>query len=616
MEHQPRKVLLVEPNYKNKYPPIGLMKIASYHRTLGDEVVFYKGEFKQFILQEIYEEIVKKFYRIEPKAEWYKLKESIYKYISRGLTAEFDKIAGYSDNGLILENLKYYRKFYLTKEFIKKPKWDRICISTLFTFHWDKTIRTINDFKQLCKSSDQVMVGGVAASVMPRIMEEQTGIKPYEGLLDKPGVFDANDIIIDTLPLDYSILEEIDCKYPENGGYYGYTTRGCINNCSFCVVPTIEPQYNEYVNIKKNIEQVRNKFGEKRNLLLLDNNVLASSKFDTIVDDIRSAGFDGETPFIEPNKYEVAVNGLNSGLNDRAYKKSIVNCCKWLFGKLKGEKKQEAYKILAEHKLLDEITVTKEGVLATYEFFYPLFEEARSKRPKLRYVDFNQGLEAKLLTNEKMAKLAELPIRPLRIAFDHWELRNTYRDAIRVAAAHGIVHMSNYLLYNYKDRPLDLYNRLKMNIDLCEELEINIYSFPMKYHPIDDPEYFSNRTFLGEHWNRKYIRAIQAILNSTKGKVGRGREFFEEAFGGNEDEFRKLLYMPEVMIIHRMHFKKSGITNEWWDAYTSLTDMQRAQVNEIIHTNDFSTIDASSFDEESMKVLSYYKIERKDVENK
>ena len=32
-----RKILLVEPNYKNKYPPMGLMKIATYYRRIGDE---------------------------------------------------------------------------------------------------------------------------------------------------------------------------------------------------------------------------------------------------------------------------------------------------------------------------------------------------------------------------------------------------------------------------------------------------------------------------------------------------------------------------------------------------------------------------------------------------
>ena len=37
------RVLLVEPAYKNKYPPMGLMKISTYHRERGDTVRFYKG---------------------------------------------------------------------------------------------------------------------------------------------------------------------------------------------------------------------------------------------------------------------------------------------------------------------------------------------------------------------------------------------------------------------------------------------------------------------------------------------------------------------------------------------------------------------------------------------
>ena len=40
-----RKILLVEPDYKNKYPPMGLMKIATYYRNLGDEGIFFKGNY-------------------------------------------------------------------------------------------------------------------------------------------------------------------------------------------------------------------------------------------------------------------------------------------------------------------------------------------------------------------------------------------------------------------------------------------------------------------------------------------------------------------------------------------------------------------------------------------
>ena len=41
-----KNILLIEPGYRNKYPPLGLMKIAQYHGQNGkkDNVHFVKGE--------------------------------------------------------------------------------------------------------------------------------------------------------------------------------------------------------------------------------------------------------------------------------------------------------------------------------------------------------------------------------------------------------------------------------------------------------------------------------------------------------------------------------------------------------------------------------------------
>ena len=46
-----KNILLIEPSYKNKYPPLGLMKIASYHGPEGkkDNITFIKGEDKSVL---------------------------------------------------------------------------------------------------------------------------------------------------------------------------------------------------------------------------------------------------------------------------------------------------------------------------------------------------------------------------------------------------------------------------------------------------------------------------------------------------------------------------------------------------------------------------------------
>ncbi|MDR2878864.1 MAG: hypothetical protein LBV03_03015, partial [Fusobacteriales bacterium] len=276
--------------------------------------------------------------------------------------------------------------------------------------------------------------------------------------------------------------------------------------------------------------------------------------------------------------------------------------------------KSEIYSVLYKNKLLKLETSTKKAILTVDSFFSPLFEKYRNKSKKAKYVDFNQGIDARLITEEKMRKLSEIPIKPLRIAFDSWKLRKVYEKSIRLAAANGIKDMSNYLLYNYNEKPVELYLRLKMNIELCEELDIRIYSFPMKYHPIKESEYFRNRNFIGKFWNRKFIRAIQAILNSTKGKVGKGKSFFEKAFGVNELEYKKILYMPEVMIIYRTYYENNGLTELWWKTFSSLSAEKMKIVKPLIHNNNFSDIYTLTFDEEILSLLEYYKISRNEVE--
>src|SRR3546814_11173354 len=94
-----RRILLIEPGYKNKYPPLGLMKIAAYHgpHGKGDHVTFIKGQ--------------------DPRAE--------------------------------------------------ASVWDRVYVTTLFSFEYRKIGETIDyALKLVGGRADRVFVGGIAASLM------------------------------------------------------------------------------------------------------------------------------------------------------------------------------------------------------------------------------------------------------------------------------------------------------------------------------------------------------------------------------------------------------------------------------------------------------------------
>jgi len=431
------KILLVEPAYKNKYPPLALMKISSYHKKLGDDVYFCRGK-----------------------------------------------------------NAK-----------LRDEKWERIYISTLFTFHWKITLDTIEYYKESVEDISNIFCGGVLATVLSLELKAKYDVTIVSGLIDKSGILGKDEHVIDIMPPDYSIIDTtsnqyLEYEYPIKDSYIAYSTRGCVRNCSFCAVPTIEPCFTHYIDIKQQVNYIRENYGEKKHLLLLDNNVLASKDFDRIIDDIKELG----------------------------YHKGAV---------------------------------------------YRTMKNGRTSVSR-KYVDFNQGIDARLLTKEKCIKLSEIAIRPLRIAFDSADEKTVaiYKEKTLLAAECGIEHLSNYILFNFDDTPADLYNRLEINVLLNEEFQrkgykTRIWSFPMKYSPIKG-ENSLDRKFIGENWNKKYIRAIHCILNATHGVVGPKKEYFHIAFGKNLDEYRKILVMPEKYIINRKHYEEAGLTEKWHSVFKQL----------------------------------------------
>ena len=614
-----RKVLLLEPNYKNKFPPIGLMKLATYFKLRGDDVVFYKGDMKDFLINDITNDCVDKLKQLDGSINWKLRADRIATFIKYRKKSDLDKI-GLEDSEyaiLLYPWLEHFKNFYHKKEYIKHPKWDWVGVTTLFTFYWKITIETIEFAKLLVKDKKNLMIGGVLASIQPKEIEEATGIKPHCGTLHTPykDIDEDNPYIIDELPLDYSILDEIDYEYPDSGAFYSYSTRGCIRHCAFCAVPILEPQYQSYLPLKERIERTRRLYGDQQNLLLMDNNVLASENLAEIIEDIRSCGFTPGAKYVEPNQYNLAIRNLRLGMNDRAYIRKSWKLLKELneMRSLNEEARTFIYRVREENGLLHVNTCTKEVLIKTYKDVAPYFEKKYAKQKgRLRYIDFNQGVDARLFNDERVSLLSRIPVRPLRIAFDDIKTEKAYTKALSMSVNAGMKDFSNYLLYNFKDTPQDLYHRLRVNVDLCETLDVSIYSFPMKYHPIRD-EHSHDRDYIGEHWNRKYIRAIQAILNATKGKIGRGVSFFEKAFGRNEEEYMELLIMPETFLLFRFFFEHLGYTQQWREAMSELTDAEREELYPIIFKNDFNHIDELTENEKFRHILKFYKNYRGDI---
>jgi hypothetical protein len=339
-------ILLTEANYKDKYPPLGLMKISTYHKLKGD-IVEYTREFR-----------------------------------------------------------KKKRNFY-----------SKIYISTRFSFHWKKTSELIRYYQ---KNFDaEILIGGIHASINPKLYEKEFGLKPNVGSLhgdidsisnkikdDEILLSFLDDIEkygIDVLPPDYSLFDHQDLPFIATlqSNYLLRSTKGCTRNCNFCDVKKICEGYIDKLPLLPIIKYIDKNFGTKANILFFDDNTLMSKKFNDIIIELKEAGF-------------------NKGV--------------------------------------------------------------RFNR-RLRSCDFNQGMDLRLLDDRKIDLLNTICISPLRFAFDDINMKDIYTEKIKKVIRNGLKNISVYVLFNYNDTPQDFYERLRISAILNKKYNCRIFSFPMKFVP-------------------------------------------------------------------------------------------------------------------------------------
>lgn len=132
-----------------------------------------------------------------------------------------------------------------------------IYITSLFTWDWGSLVESIKVFNGKFPTSE-IMVGGMAASLLADKIESVTGIKPHSGLYNEAEFYAP----------DYSMMFG-----RKSGISITSTTRGCPNKCSFCSVKELEPEFYAKEEWEKDINV---DFGK---IVFWDNNFLASPNF-------------------------------------------------------------------------------------------------------------------------------------------------------------------------------------------------------------------------------------------------------------------------------------------------------------------------------------------------
>jgi hypothetical protein len=113
-------------------------------------------------------------------------------------------------------------------------------------------------------------------------------------------------------------------------------------------------------------------------------------------------------------------------------------------------------------------------------------------------IDFNQGLDARLMTYDVAEKISKMKTFCIRLSYDHEAQGEYIQRAIDTIYHHGIRrrHVCVYVLFNYLDSPDDLFDRVK-NV-----LSWGAVAVPLRFQPLDELKYNSH---IGPNWDKERL---------------------------------------------------------------------------------------------------------------
>jgi len=117
-------------------------------------------------------------------------------------------------------------------------------------------------------------------------------------------------------------------------------------------------------------------------------------------------------------------------------------------------------------------------------------------------VDFNQGLDARLISERSAEKLSQMKLQFVRLAYDTQKVGSSVKRAIELLYQHGIrkKKIIVYTLFNFEDDPEDFFQRVR------DILNWGAACYPMRFEPLDSLE---KNQHVGPNWTSQQLDMVQ-----------------------------------------------------------------------------------------------------------
>jgi hypothetical protein len=117
-------------------------------------------------------------------------------------------------------------------------------------------------------------------------------------------------------------------------------------------------------------------------------------------------------------------------------------------------------------------------------------------------VDFNQGLDARLVSEKSAEKLSQIKLQFIRLAYDTQRVGPFVQRAIELLHQHGIrkKKIIVYTLFNFEDDPDDFFQRVR------DILNWGAACYPMRFEPLNSLE---KNHYVDPNWTRRQLDMVQ-----------------------------------------------------------------------------------------------------------